>query len=172
MATTYTVVSGDTLGKIAASTKVALADLVAWNDIKDPDKIVVGQVIRLTDPAPTHVVVAGDTLNKLAATHKVTVDDLVRWNGIKDPNKIVVGQVLKLSGPPAPPAPPAPGAGEQIYVVKAGDTVSELAEKFKLRWVDIAAVNKLADMDLIYVGQKLIIPAQGVARGPVPPATS
>lgn len=139
-----------------------------WNDIKDPDKIVVVQVIRLTDPALTHVVVAGDTLTKLAATHKVTVEDLVRWNEIRDPNTIVVGQELKLTAPPAPPAPGA-GAGEQVYVVKAGDTVSELAQKFKLRWVDIAAVNKLADMDLIYVGHKLIIPAQSVARGPVPP---
>ncbi|HQA14654.1 MAG TPA: LysM domain-containing protein [Ornithinibacter sp.] len=122
-----------------------------------------GQVILLTDPNPTHTVVAGDTLAKLAATYELTVDDLVRWNAIKDANVITVGQVLKLSGPPAPTAPPVTPA-EQIYVVQPGDTVSALAQKFGLRWVDIAAINKLEDMDLIIVGQKLVIPARGLAR--------
>ncbi|GAA1178988.1 hypothetical protein GCM10009584_20820 [Ornithinimicrobium humiphilum] len=51
------------------------------------------------------------------------------------------------------------------YTVVEGDTVSALAERFGKRWVDIAAVNKLDDVDLILVGQKLLIPAQGVARG-------
>jgi len=44
--------------------------------------------------------------------------------------------------------------------------VSEIAEKFGLRWVDIGAANKLEDINKIYAGQKLIIPATGVARGP------
>ena len=51
------------------------------------------------------------------------------------------------------------------YVVVKGDTVSEIAERFGKRWVDIAAVNKLEDVNRIHVGQKLVIPAQGVARG-------
>ena len=42
--------------------------------------------------------------------------------------------------------------------------MSELAQKLGLRWVDIAAVNKLEAMDLIIVGQKLVIPARGLAR--------
>lgn len=50
------------------------------------------------------------------------------------------------------------------YTVVAGDTVSELAERFGKRWIDIAAVNRLDDINLIKVGQKLVIPAQGVAR--------
>lgn len=33
-------------------------------------------------------------------------------------------------------------------------------------WIDIAAANQLEDINLITVGQTLIIPAQGVARGP------
>ncbi len=42
--------------------------------------------------------------------------------------------------------------------------MSELAQKLGLRWVDIAAVNTLEDMDPIIVGQKLVTPAQGLAR--------
>ena len=58
------------------------------------------------------------------------------------------------------PLPP----GDQVYVVQEGDTVSELTERFGKRWVDIQVANKLEDVNLIYVGQELIIPAQGVAR--------
>ena len=49
-AATYTVVPGDTLGKIATKHNIKLADLVAWNDIDDPNVIEVGQNIRLAPP--------------------------------------------------------------------------------------------------------------------------
>jgi len=51
------------------------------------------------------------------------------------------------------------------YTVVAGDTVDALSRRFGKRWVDIAIANKLEDVNLILIGQKLIIPAQGVARG-------
>lgn len=45
---TYTVVKGDTLGKIADKYKVTVAQILAANpDIKDPNVIHVGQVIRI-----------------------------------------------------------------------------------------------------------------------------
>ena len=48
MATTYTVVKGDTLSEIAARYDTTVAKLVELNNIKNPDYIVVGQVIKLT----------------------------------------------------------------------------------------------------------------------------
>ena len=53
MATTYTVVKGDTLSEIASAKNVTVANLVEWNDITDPDYIVVGQVLYLEDPGTT-----------------------------------------------------------------------------------------------------------------------
>lgn len=102
----------------------------------------------------THTVVSGDTLSGIAATYNRTLADLLRWNPINDPDLIQVGQVINIADPGV----------DLEYTVVAGDTVSELAERFGKRWVDIAAVNKLDDINLILVGQKLIIPAQGVAR--------
>lgn len=52
-ATTYTVVKGDTLSEIAVKYKTTVAKLVELNDIEDPDFIVVGQVLRLTDDPET-----------------------------------------------------------------------------------------------------------------------
>lgn len=103
----------------------------------------------------TYTVKSGDTLGGIAEAHDVTLEDLLKWNPSSNPDVIEVGQIINLYD-----------AGQDFeYTVVEGDTVSELAERFGKRWVDIAAVNKLEDMDLILVGQKLLIPAQGVARG-------
>ncbi|TWN12719.1 N-acetylmuramoyl-L-alanine amidase [Bacillus licheniformis] len=46
--TTYTVKKGDTLSAIAKANGVSVANLQSWNNIKDPNKIMVGQVLKLT----------------------------------------------------------------------------------------------------------------------------
>ncbi|VVD97769.1 LysM peptidoglycan-binding domain-containing protein [Pandoraea horticolens] len=47
----YRVQSGDTLYGIARSNNASTADLVRWNGLTDPDKIEVGQVLRVVPPA-------------------------------------------------------------------------------------------------------------------------
>ena len=43
---TYTVVKGDTLSQIARELGTTVAQLVSWNNIQDPNRIVVGQVLN------------------------------------------------------------------------------------------------------------------------------
>ena len=43
----YTVQKGDTLGKIARIYGVSIDDLVRWNNIPNPDLIVVGQRLKI-----------------------------------------------------------------------------------------------------------------------------
>ncbi|WP_282627629.1 N-acetylmuramoyl-L-alanine amidase [Bacillus subtilis] len=45
--TTYTVKKGDTLSAIAKEHRVSVANLQSWNNIKDPNKITVGQKLKL-----------------------------------------------------------------------------------------------------------------------------
>ncbi|MEC0288678.1 N-acetylmuramoyl-L-alanine amidase, partial [Bacillus subtilis] len=45
---TYTVKKGDTLSEIAKEHGVSVANLQSWNNIKDPNKITVGQKLKLT----------------------------------------------------------------------------------------------------------------------------
>ena len=67
MATTYTVVKGDTLTAIAKKYNTTVNNLVQLNGIKNPDYIVVGQVLRLSSSAPS-----SNTKNStLTATIKV-----------------------------------------------------------------------------------------------------
>lgn len=51
-----------------------------------------------------------------------------------------------------PPGPPA------TYVVQPGDTLYRLARRFGTTIYAIANANNIANVNLIYVGQKLVIP--------------
>ena len=96
--TTYTVKSGDTLSGIASKFGTTYQELAQLNRIADPNKIYVGQVLKIngTNYEITYTVKSGDNLTKIAKQFNTTVDSLVSKNGIKDKNKIYVGQVLKI----------------------------------------------------------------------------
>ena len=44
------------------------------------------------------------------------------------------------------------------YVVNKGDCLSKIALKFKTTWQELQRVNNIKNPDLIFVGQKLIVP--------------
>jgi LysM repeat protein len=72
--------------------------------------------------------------------------------------------VVPTAGPSGPVTPPA--TGEVVYVVKYGDTLSGIAWRYGVTWQAIAERNNLANPRLIYVGQRLIIPAGSGQPGP------
>jgi lipoprotein NlpD len=47
----YTVQRGDTLKEVAAALGRDYRDLVRWNNLDDPNKLIVGQVLRVSPPA-------------------------------------------------------------------------------------------------------------------------
>jgi LysM repeat protein len=48
------------------------------------------------------------------------------------------------------------------YVVEAGDTLGQIAEKFSVSMFDLMTVNGLSNQDFIQVGQELVIPLGGI----------
>ncbi len=52
----------------------------------------------------------------------------------------------------------------QTYIVRSGDTLTEIARRFNIDVTDITALNNLPNSDILSVGQKLIIPL-----GPITP---
>ncbi|HNM97482.1 MAG TPA: LysM domain-containing protein, partial [Marmoricola sp.] len=46
----------------------------------------------------------------------------------------------------------------KTYVVKSGDTLSEIGARFGVDWRDIARINHVENPDLIFPGQKFKIP--------------
>lgn len=137
--------------------------------------------------SPSYVVQSGDSLSKIAAKVGVTSREIAELNQIKDANKIRVGQKLVLpsyaqavpqaavkpaAGPakkPAAKAPSAPAvAGDGVYVVRSGDSLSKIAVKNGTTVKALREVNQLKS-DMIRIGQKLKLPA-GAAEKKAPPA--
>ncbi|WP_252237009.1 phage tail tip lysozyme [Clostridium sp. CH2] len=160
---TYTVKSGDTLSGIAVKFGVTVAQLQAWNGISNPNKISVGQVLKVKADAPptpptggdTYTVKSGDTLSGIAVKFGVTVAQLQAWNGISNPNKISVGQVLKIKGTSGGSTG---GSTQNItYTIKSGDTLSGIAVKFGVTVSQLQSWNGITNPNKIYVGQVLKI---------------
>lgn len=59
-----------------------------------------------------------------------------------------------------------------LYVVKSGDTLWAIANRYGVTVQAIASANKITNVNLIYVGQILIIPTGSTTPTPPPPSTS
>jgi 5'-nucleotidase len=73
-------------------------------------------------------------------------------------NPAVEGRITAIPAPtpPVPPAPPAPVHIE--YVVKPGDWLSKIGKTYGVDWRILAEHNKLANPDLIFPNQIIMIP--------------
>jgi LysM repeat protein len=121
-------------------------------------------------PAPSeseYVVVKGDTLAKIAKSNGVTLKALEDSNSGVSPTRLKVGQKLVIPAgasttgatTAAETASGISAGGEQVYVVKSGDTLTRIAHRNGVTVKAIMAENNLTTTH-IKVGQKLNIPAK------------
>lgn len=98
MVVIYTVKEGDSLYTIARRFGIPVEELARFNGIRNADRIMVGQRIRIpVGPTPDYYTVrSGDTLFTLANRFGTTVDNLVELNEIADPSLIYPGQRLRI----------------------------------------------------------------------------
>lgn len=98
----------------------------------------------------TYVVKSGDSLSSIAERYGTTWNKIYQDNKAvigSDPNLIYVGQKLTVTTGSTLPY--------SYYVVKSGDTLSAIAEKYNTTWHWLQTVNGIKNPDLIYPGQKL-----------------
>jgi LysM repeat protein len=120
-----------------------------------------------------YVVRSGDTLGNIAARFGVSISTLARANGISNPDRIYVGQKLAIPGQsasasPAKPAVPATTSG--VHVVRSGETLAIIAARYGVSVSALAKANGLANINVIYVGQRLAIPGSSSAVAQPAPA--
>lgn len=97
-----------------------------------------------------YTVQPGDTLYAIAEKYGTTVDKIVRQNGIRTPDEIYPGLRLRITEGDSSDKEPAIF---QWYVVRRGDTLGTIANRFGLELSQLLALNNVKDPDLIYPGQ-------------------
>jgi LysM repeat protein len=106
-----------------------------------------------------HVVQRGETLYSIARRYGVSVQTIANTNGITNPNRIYVGQRLVI---------PAGRPSGTVHVVQAGETLLQIALRYGVDAWAIARANGIANLNHIYVGQRLVIPRHAPPPGPPP----
>ena len=161
---------GETLFSIAQKYGLTLQEIKALNQLTS-DKIIIGQKLIVkknpkTNQQPPsnttttiHEVQPGETLFSIAFQYGILVDSLLARNPtirtVLEP-----GQKLIL--------PPLPTRTQTItHVVKPGETLFKIAQKYNLSLKELRRTNRLKN-DQIYVGQKLKIPHQKKTAGASP----
>jgi LysM repeat protein len=103
----------------------------------------------------THTVQPGETLSQIAERYQVAVEQLMELNDIAQANAIFVDQVLTLPDENAPTPTPTP----VVYIVQAGDLLSQIAERYGVTVKALIEANQLANASAIFWGQRLLIPS-------------
>jgi LysM repeat protein len=165
---------GENLTFIARRYGVTIQAILNANGIYNANRIYAGQRLVIPvgtwSPPPssgcTCVVRAGDTLSGIAYRYGVSVNSIVQLNGIVNPNRIYPGQRLAIPcGSTPPPAPIPPTGG--YYVVRRGDTLARIALRFGVNVWAIVRANGIANPNIIFPGQRLLIPG-GTPPSPPP----
>ncbi|HOU13178.1 MAG TPA: LysM peptidoglycan-binding domain-containing protein [Anaerolineae bacterium] len=118
-------------------------------------------------PPQTYTVQSGDTLGEIAAEFNLTVEELKAFNNLAS-DDLAIGQSLLIPPPTPTPGPPPtvdPGvptttpAPYLLHTVRAGDTLSTIAEKYGVSVADIRRANNIPeDSETIQVDHVLTIP--------------
>jgi membrane-bound lytic murein transglycosylase D len=171
----YVVARGDTLGEIADSFRMPLAELRDLNDLSPGStRIYPGQrlVVRSRPqkassstprrPAAgvgeTYTVRPGDTLGAIADAHGIGLSTLRRLNGMSSrTTRIYPGQVLVVR---KAEEAVADASEPTAYRIRRGDTLTTIARKFGVSVEELRRWNQI-ESDHIVVGQSITIKASG-----------
>ncbi len=168
----YSVKVGDNLSKIASLFRVSVNGIIAWNNLSEKGEIYPGQKLILYSfvlmddngagkSQIQYEVQPGDHLTRIAQSFDVSVEDLKVWNSLAG-GTVFSGQRLIVkpsSGSGSKTSLPTSGNPDQyqVYIVRLGDNLGSIADKFKVRLSDLRQWNNLSSRGVIYPGDRLII---------------
>ena len=154
--TVYTVQKGDTLYKIANEYDLTVDNLIEYNNLSSTN-LTIGQKLLIPNEIineseyDTYIVKAGDSLYRIAINYNTTVDNLMDINNLST-NLLSIGQKLLV------PKKMNQSPNNFDYVVKLGDTLYSIANKYNTTVDEIKQLNNLTS-NLLNVGQTLKIPS-------------
>lgn len=172
----YTVVSGDSLYKIARKYNTNVDEIIKLNNLRNTN-LSIGQVLRIPEMytkedqmiMPEYInytVKKGDNLYSIARNYNIDINVLKKDNGLTN-NLLNIGQTLRIRVTPESVSieecigpsytPPASSMNYKLYTVKKGDSLYTIAKANNTTASVLTSLNNLTSNNLS-IGQILKIP--------------
>lgn len=154
---TYVVQKGDSLYSIANKLGTTVSELKKENNLTS-NTLQIGEVLRIPTKEiyegeeNVYIVQKGDTLYSVAMANNTTVDELKRINNLTS-NILSTGQLLKIPSALLP---------ESTYIVKKGDSLYSIANKYNTTIDELKRINNLTS-NILSIGQVLKLPSDKVS---------
>lgn len=157
----YTVKSGDSLWSIAKKYGITVDELKNANNLTT-NTLSIGQRLKISgmssiDTEPknyiNYTVKAGDSLYSIAQKNDLTVQELKNYNNLTS-DVLQIGQTLRI---PIVSTEQIPVDNYTEYVVKSGDSLYSIGQKYGFTIQDLLDYNNL-DSTLLSIGQIIKIP--------------
>lgn len=154
---TYVVQKGDSLYSIANKLGTTVSELKKENNLTT-NTLQIGEVLRIPTKEiyegeeNVYIVQKGDTLYSIAAANNTTVDELKKANNLTS-NILSTGQLLKIPSALLP---------ESTYIVKKGDSLYSIANKYNTTVDELKRINNLTS-NILRIGQVLKLPSDKVS---------
>lgn len=119
------------------------------------------EVVTEAPPADgIYAVQSGDTLGQIAERFGVSVADIAAASGLSNLDSLDVGQELTIPDAGfAETVANSEGSGEQIHVVRTGDTMYSIGRAYGFTVQELQQYNQIANPDSLDIGQEIKIPA-------------
>lgn len=155
---TYVVQKGDSLYSIANKLGTTVSELKKENNLTS-NTLQIGEVLRIPTKEiyegeeNVYIVQKGDTLYSVAMANNTTVDELKKANNLTS-NILSTGQLLKIPSALLP---------ESTYIVKKGDSLYSIANKYNTTIDELKRINNLTS-NILSIGQVLKLPSDKVSN--------
>ncbi|MGE4283515.1 MAG: LysM peptidoglycan-binding domain-containing protein [Clostridia bacterium] len=106
--------------------------------------------------AMAYAIRAGDTLGRIAQQYNTTVQAIMNINPGIDPNRLFIGQQICIPRPQISPG--VCPAGTISYAIKAGDTLSKIAQQYNTTVQAILIANPGIDPYRLFIDQQICVP--------------
>lgn len=141
---TYTVKSGDTLSKIASQLGTTVTNIQSLNNLSNVNVLYVNQTLKVSGTASTATTSTSTTTTSTATSTTTKTSTTAATS-------TAAAKTTTLTN------------GQTVYTVQSGDTIAKIANSFGVSISQLTQWNSLANSNVIYVNQKLVVASTSAA---------